>query len=160
MTDIRVVQGVDDFDVSLDWLLRGDGTLDDSDPLGTAAIVALFSDARAEPDDELPDPDATDRRGWWGDLDAERLHGGWPIGSRLWLLSRAKITDRAYRRGATTALVESYAYEALSPFVDIGLATAIEARAVRNGLGRIDLTATIIRDAGRALTLRFADLWE
>lgn len=159
MTDIRVVQQDADWDLSLDWFLRGDGTLDDSDDLATAAWIALFTDARAQEGDELPDPDATDRRGWWGDLDAERLHGGWPIGSRLWLLSRAKITGAGYRKGATVAQVEAYAYEAMEPFVTIGLATSVAARAERNGRGRIDLTVTLTRDLSRTMTLRYADLW-
>ena len=56
-------------------------------------------------DDVLPQltapGDEPDLRGWWGDTDAGTIWGGWPIGTRLWLLSRAKITDSAARQGAT-----------------------------------------------------------
>ena len=49
------------------------------------------TDRLASRDDILPDPDSTDRAGWWGDMDAEELFNGWPIGTKLWLLKRAKI---------------------------------------------------------------------
>lgn len=160
MGDIRVVQNRDDMSPSLDWWLRGDGGLDDSDAIGTAAIVALLTDRRADESDELPDPDDDDRRGWWGDTDAEAIHGGWPIGSRLWLLARTAIRDRGYRGGSTLAVVESYAHEALMPLIDIGLGSALQVSAARNGLNRIDLEVTIFRDARRPIALRFADLWD
>lgn len=160
MGDIRILQNFDDASPSLDWWLRGDGALDDSDPIGTAMIVALMTDRRADPSDELPDPDDSDLRGWWGDTDAEAIHGGWPIGSRLWLLARTAIRSRGYRKGATLSLVEQYAFEALYPFVDCGLGTQIVVKATRNGLGRIDLEATLIRDGRRNVSLRFADLWD
>jgi phage gp46-like protein len=35
--------------------------------------LALLTDAIADPADILPDPDSNDRRGWWGDLDAETI---------------------------------------------------------------------------------------
>jgi hypothetical protein len=41
------------------------GTLDDREELATAGRVALGTDARAGELDTLPDPDSTDRRGWW-----------------------------------------------------------------------------------------------
>jgi phage gp46-like protein len=99
MPDIRVVQfGGTNEAISLDWVLTPAGQLDDSDQLQTALIVALGTDRRANPDDVLPTPDDDDLRGWWGDLDAAAIWSGWPIGTRLWLLSRAKITDRPPRK--------------------------------------------------------------
>ena len=68
--------------------LLGDGTLDDRDALASAVIVALGTDRLAEEGDLLPDPDSMDRRGWWGDYDADMVWDGWPIGCRLWLLQR------------------------------------------------------------------------
>src|SRR5215472_15553230 len=103
MPDVRLVQqSIFPYqtDVSVDWLLRADGTLDDSQALATAVIVALGTDRLADVTDVLPDPDSTDRRGWWGDLDAQEVWDGWPIGSRLWLLKRDKITDAGAARGS------------------------------------------------------------
>src|ERR1700750_2247663 len=91
--DIRLVQQ-NQFptrqEVTCDWLLLADGTLDDTQALATAIIVALGTDALADKDDILPDPDSTDRCGWWGNLDADLIWGGWDIGSKLWLLRRSK----------------------------------------------------------------------
>jgi phage gp46-like protein len=159
MTDIRVVQTISDFDISLDWLLRADGSLDDSDDLATAVIVALGTDRRADAADELPNPDDTDRRGWWGDMEAEEIWGGWPIGSRLWLLHRAKITDIGARDGALVARVEAYLHEAMQPFIDNSIASSVTISATRNGLGRIDGLVTLHRDQSRSLSLRFDSLW-
>lgn len=159
MGDIRVVQSFADATPSLDWWFRGNGGLDDSDAIGTAMIVALLTDGRADPADELPDLDDDDRRGWWGDTDAAAIHGGWPIGSRLWLLARSAIRSAGYRRGATLALVEQYAHEALYPLVEIGLGSSVTVSATRNSLDRIDLAATLYRDRRHPVALRFTDLW-
>ena len=76
MTDIRLVQqGIFPYqtEVSVDWLLQDDGTLDSSEALATAVIVALGTDRLATRNDRLPDPDSTDRRGWWGDYETETI---------------------------------------------------------------------------------------
>ena len=104
MPDIRLIQDARNpplkYSVSVDWSLLADGTLDDDNALATAVIVALGTDRLADPDDILPDPDSTDRAGWWGDLDAEEIWDGWPIGSRLWLLKeRQDCTTRCAPRG-------------------------------------------------------------
>lgn len=68
----------------------------------TPMLISLGSDRRAEPDDPLPvglaelNAGATivERRGWPGDaLDAKKRR----IGSRLWLLERAKHTETVRR---------------------------------------------------------------
>lgn len=75
-------------------LLQEDGTAE------TAIIISLFSDRRAEPDDELP-VGHDDRRGWWGDAmplaNADAAEGD-RIGSRLWLLKREKQTQETLNR--------------------------------------------------------------
>ena len=98
--DIRLVQNnlFPKYSVTVDWQLLPDGTLDDTQALATAVIVALGTNALASDNDMLPDPDATDRMGWWGDLDAELLWNGWPIGSKLWLLRRSNIDSAASRQ--------------------------------------------------------------
>ena len=92
MTDIRIINHASLNGVWMDWLLQPNGLLDESMELATTVLVALGTDRLATDTDMLPDIDSTDRRGWWGDLDAETLWDGWQIGSRLWLLARAKIT--------------------------------------------------------------------
>ena len=131
MPDIRLVQNSAAFpaySIPIDWSLLSDGTLDDSQALASAVIVALGTDRLANPDDILPDPDSTDRAGWWGDLDAAELFDGWPIGARLWLLKRSKIVGPEDPEGATVARVEEYIREAIQPFVDLRIVSAFDVR--------------------------------
>jgi phage gp46-like protein len=128
--DIRLVQRTDFpivTEVSADWLLLDDGTLDSTQALATAIIVALGTDRLADSQDILPDPDSDDRKGWWGDYQAEAIWNGWNIGSRLWLLRRAKITDETAFEGSTLRRVEFYIWEALAPFIALQIASASSA---------------------------------
>ena len=160
MTDIRIITVETAEAVTLDWLLLPTGDLDTASALATAATVALCTDRRALDDDELPSLDEnTDRRGWCGDTGAEEIWGGWPIGSRFWLLAREKITGPEAERGSTLARVEDYALEALLPFVGAGVASAVDVEATRTALERIDCQAVIYRGNLPAIQLRFADLW-
>jgi phage gp46-like protein len=163
MPDIRLVQKAPkQFNgeaVTIDWLLTPVGALDESDALASAVILALGTDRLAQPSDTLPDPDSTDRRGWWGDFEAAQIWGGWPIGCRIWLMAREKITGRAAQQGATVARAEAYVREALQPFVDKRIASKLSVRAERNGVGRIDVAATLFRGPEPAIELRYADLW-
>lgn len=160
--DIRLVQntvfpgqGV----VQIDWLLLADGTLDATQELATSIIVALGTDRLAEPGDLLPDPDDTDRRGWWGDYQAE-IWDGWPVGSRLWLLQRDKIEGPGSRRGATTVRVEQYIREAIQPFIERRIGSSFEVEATRVGRQEIDALIRIYRGPVLEIELRYAILWE
>ena len=109
MSEVRVVNVTDLRGIWADWLQNPDGSLDETEELVNIVKVALLTDALASPDDILPDPDATDRRGWWGDLDTETIWpGSWPIGCKCWLLSRAKITPAEASEGATLVRAEAY----------------------------------------------------
>lgn len=82
--------------------------------LVSAVIVSLFSDRLAGVDDTLPGRDH-DRRGWWADAYADEL-----TGSRLWLLSREKLTP------AVAQAAESYATEATNWLVGQAGVTSID----------------------------------
>ena len=125
MPDIRLIQNTlfPKYSVTLDWSLLDDGTLDDKRALATAVCVALGTDALADRDDLLPDPDSTDRCGWWGDLDAQELWQGWDIGCKLWLLKRSKIEGPGSYYGATVARVEQYIRTSIQPFLDLKIAS-------------------------------------
>ena len=137
-----------------------DGTLDDSQALATAVIVALGTDRLASQSDILPDPDSTDRAGWWGDMDAEELFNGWPIGTKLWLLRRAKIVGPEDPEGATVTRVEQYIVEAIRPFIDNRIATSFSVEAHRNGVNRVDAHIIIYRGPKPPVELRFQVLWD
>ncbi|MET3485356.1 phage GP46 family protein [Methylobacterium sp. 1973] len=164
MTDVRIRQrgspaGQPFQAIDLNLLLTPAGQLDTSDELATAVVVALMTDALAGPDDALPDSRDTDRRGWWGDLDAEEIWDGWPIGSKLWLVSRTTITGTAARKGATTVQIEDYIREALQPFLDRKIATRLDVTVVRAGIERIEAGIVMYRGDELLLALQFADLW-
>ena len=163
MPDIRLVQsGIYPYqsEVSVDWLLLNDGTLDETQALATAVIVALGTDRLADRDDRLPDPDSTDRRGWWGDLDAEEVWNGWPIGWRLWLMHREKIVGSAAQQGATVARIEYYIREAIQPFIDLRIGSRMDVSVVRIDRQRIDALVKLYRGPELAIDLRYQVLWE
>ena len=105
-----------------DWEIdpsAGDLLADDG--LKSAVIISLFTDRLAAPDDVLPDG-GTDRRGWWGDLPADGsalTEGSDLIGSKLWLLARAKATPE------TALLAQSYCLEALDWMLTDGVAATV-----------------------------------
>lgn len=102
--------------------------------LHTTVIVSLFTDRRAESDDENPDGSG-DRRGWWANP---------TLGSRLWLLARAKEMPDTLARART------YAIEALQWLIDDGVATAVDVTAEWAGRGVLGLRVVItIADHGR-----------
>lgn len=160
MPDIRLVQNTlfPKYSVTLDWNLLTNGTLDDTQALATSICVALGTDGLASIDDILPDPDSTDRMGWWGDLDAD-IWGGWPIGCRLWLLKRAKILPSEALEGATVTRVEDYIREAIQPFVMRRIGTRFIVEATRVGKEQIDALVRIYRGPLLEIELRFQVLW-
>jgi phage gp46-like protein len=161
--DIRLVQQAEfpyQTEVSVDWRLLSDGTLDTNEALATAVIVALGTNRLAERLDILPDPDSTDRQGWWGDFEADLIWNGWTIGSRLWLLRRAKITGPGAQEGATVVRVEQYIREAIQPFLELKIASQMDVAAARVGRERIDALVRLYRGPELAVELRYQVLWD
>ena len=127
-----------------------DPGLQSAEPLVRAVVISLFTWRRARPDDELP---GSDRFGWWGDNYAAAP--GDRIGSRLWLLSREKLTARTVERA------REYAQEALAWLVEDGVASRVEVEAERQGIDTLALACRIYRTAGAApVDLRFSSVWE
>lgn len=125
--------------------------LDSADPLVRSVFVSLFSWRRAEPDDDLP---GNSRMGWWADTFPTVEND--QIGSRLWLLSRAKITQLTLQRA------KQYAEEALEWMLNDGVASRIEVDVERQGLDRVALGVRVYRGktAAPTLDLRFSNVWE
>lgn len=124
--------------------------LDSSEPLVRAVIISLFTWRRARPDDDLP---GDLRMGWWGDSVPEIPNDR--IGSRLWLLSRAKLT------AGTVARAKEYAEEALAWLVEDGVAARVTVESERIGLSTLGLACRVYRaDGGIPLDIRFSDVWE
>ena len=107
----------------------------------------------------MPDPDSSDRKGWWGDLDAGTVWGAWPIGCRLWLLTRSAITSSAAAEGSILARVNHYIQEALQPFIDIGVASDMKVAVTRRDDQRIDARIKLYRGPKLAIELQYQILW-
>ena len=159
--DVRYLQQLDrvEFVNDLDWLQDDMNLLADGFDLQSAVIVALGTDALAPPEQDLPDPDSTDRRGWWGDMDAQELWGGWPVGCLLWLLHRAKITGPNAKQGSTLARADGWTRDAMRPFTNNRIASRIDVLAENVSTERIDVSVVIYRGPDQAIELRYADLW-
>jgi len=160
--DVRLVQNTQwpKYSVTLDWKLLDNGMLDDTQALATAICVALGTDALADVTEPLPDPDSTDRAGWWGDYEADIIWNAWPIGCKLWLLRRSAIESIESRRGSTVARVLAYIQMAIQPFVDLKAASRFEASAERVDKQRIDSRIIIYRGPTPAIELLYSVLWD
>jgi phage gp46-like protein len=144
--DVAIVWN--DTRTAADWQLGGAGMLTMARPIETAVIVSLFTDRRAGSDDQLV-PGDTDRRGWWG----EQLDGD-VVGSRLWLLRRAK------RLPETLKKAEDYIREALHWLIQDGLCASIDVSAEWLGAYRINATIVVHRTSGARETVVANWAWQ
>ena len=119
--------------------------------LRTAVIVSLFTDRRANDDDELPDG-GNDRRGDWEDSYSE-IEGDLK-GSRLWLLAREKQTTDVVNRAV------EYAEEALQWLLDDGIAASVIVNGIVPQRGVLGLLITITRPDGTVENFKFANIWD
>lgn len=154
MADIRIVWSPDL--MAGDWLLAPP-SLDGSRELATAVAIALFTHRTAEDDDVLPDATAENpspsRRGWWADYESEIVRGGWPIGSRLWLISREKQIEDTRQRA------ETYIRESIDPLIDIGLASSYTLTVDWFAFERLGAEIVLERGPDR-IAVRFEQLWQ
>lgn len=125
------------------------GDLATGNELSTAVMLSLFTDRRANEDDVLPD--GTDPRGWWSDA-----MDGRQIGSRLWLLERARNLTETLR------LAQDYAKEALQWLVDDEIAKSVTVTVAGIG-GCKDVLAlgiSICKPDGRQLRWKYRYAWD
>jgi|SRR5882672_480228 len=160
MPDVRIFSVASVQAVTMDWLQTPTGLLDETQELATAVLVALNTDALASINEVLPDPRSSDRRGWWGDLNADVIWKGWPIGWKGWLLSRAKILDSGAREGATVVRIKTYIMQALQPFIDNRLASQVTVELTGNkDQDGFSVRVIIYRGPKSAIQLDYQALW-
>jgi phage gp46-like protein len=159
--DIRLRQNNEypAYSVVLDWVLLDNGLLDDTQALATSIMVALGTNSLADIDDEMPDPDSTDRQGWWGDYQADIIWNAWPIGSKLWLLRRSAIESVQSRQGSTVAKVINYISVAIQPYVNAGVFSSYGVSAERVDKQTIEARLMIYRGPKTAVQLRYLIAW-
>lgn len=151
MTDVRL--RYDGPSGRADFRMLGPA-LDTDQDLATAVTVSLFTDRLALASDPLP-PGSDDRRGWWGDSFAETETD--LIGSRLWLLERAKSDDNLPARA------RGYILEALQWLLDDGVAGQIDVEVAffKGDQRRLGAVVTIWRiGESKAARLEFAWAWQ
>lgn len=142
--DIRfsLSYGVGGLDITQNDLDRDAG-------LETAVLISMFSDRRADLEDDLPD-NTKDLRGWWADATQSDK-----IGSRLWLISRSKIEDE------TSTDAEIYIKECLQWMIDDGVADSISVTVTRTGTYELSYAITIARPKGaQDITFKYYFNWE
>lgn len=123
------------------------GSLADDHDIKTAIILSLFTDRRAEPDDELPDP-TDSRRGWVGDVFFD-----YPLGSRLWLLGREKQLPEVLNRA------REYAEESLGWMLQIGVVESVEVLAMSFESGVLSLHVSVKRPGKDLDRFKFDYAW-
>lgn len=125
--------------------------------LETAIVIQLFTDRRVPADHPLRRyVDDGDLRGWWGDgIDVRTDLGETEMGSLLWVLARAPLTEDTRRWAETLAL------EALQPLNRQRIAARVDVQAISEpAIGRLDLVIKVYRsDGALAVDRRFDDIW-
>jgi phage gp46-like protein len=115
----------------------------------TAALISFFSNARADNDDTLPDPSDL-RGGFWGSALVD-----FQIGSKIWLLRRAKIDETTLRLG------EQYSKDCLNWMIRDGIAQTIEASVIRgNRRDELVFAVRIVRKNVDDIFFKFFINWE
>lgn len=145
-----------DIKIAFTEFLDGDfilveGDLEREEGLGTAVLISLFSDRRADPNDDY---DGEDKKGWWGDnlspVDGDQ------IGSKLWQLRRLAITE------GIENTVQAYVFEALEWMIEDGIAEKIDVDTFIFGdvdNRRLGFTVEIRKTDGKIEAFKFNDLW-
>jgi phage gp46-like protein len=131
---------------------------DEEIALARAVNIALNTDRLALPDDTLPNGQDTDRRGHWADTDVAEIWAGWPVGCRLWLMTRDSLTDSHAAKGSSLERARRYIDEALQPFVVAKIASAYKID-LSQGPDSITGTITIYRGPKSAIALQYQALW-
>ena len=125
-------------------LLREEG-------LETAVYISLFTDKRADDEDQIDN--INDKRGWWGDNTTEN---NYKMGSKLWQYERAKTTANDITK------IKETIEESLQWMIEEEVAKKIEVTAERFGnIGndRLAITIVIKKSDGNETAIKFDDLW-
>lgn len=141
---VDAVLSVDSVTRLYDFSLDQNGDIFTADFFDTSLLYSLFGERRANPD-EVVEPQL--RRGWIGNSE------DFENGSKLWLLSQARLTRDTLNR------IEDEAEKALQWLVDDGFAVSIDQVIASVSNGRVGVDITIRRSRDK-VDRRFFELWE
>lgn len=136
-------------DITTVWTVtHGDYVLDGADlrsgsDLATAVVVSLFTDRQAATSDVVADRSG-DPRGWWGDT----------LGSRIWLLERAKRTQE------TLQLAKGYIEEAVQWLIDDDVVAGFEITVEWQPGSRLGAQVVALKNDGTRDAMRFSWVWD
>ena len=132
----------------------GPGGFVAANPIASAVVMLLFSDARPAPALGGKQPTG-DPRGWPGDgFDVRKDKGEAPLGSTLWRYRRSMVTDDVARAIGLAAEL------ALRPLKTQGLAERIEAIATAQpNAERVKLTVGVYAGEKALYVQSFDTLW-
>ncbi len=116
------------------------------DDLTTSVLVSLFTWRRAEEGDILPHW-ASSKMGWWGDQVNPIADD--QIGSKLWLISREKITPQTMQRA------KQYAEEALQWMIEDRIAKSVNVEVEQTDINSLALTVIIVTANDEKLNYQF-----
>lgn len=125
-----------------------DAGIEQDDTWVTMVMIMLFTDARAGDDDVIPD-NTFDKRGWPGDSFFD-----FSIGSKLWLLSREKMTQPVLNQA------RDYCLEALTPLVEISMAKSIEVETSFTLPDWLHIKCIITKTDGDIVPYSFSKRWD
>lgn len=124
--------------------------------LESAVFLCLFTDLRCPADHPLAYLiENDDPRGWWGDaVDLRDDLGEAPLGSLLWLLSRAPAT-------LDIALwAREFAIQGLNPLIGQQSVVRVDAQAFLHPPSRLDLAVQLYgRDGTKIYAKKYDDVW-
>jgi phage gp46-like protein len=129
-----------------DWSLSG-AQLQSGNDLQTSVLISLFTDRIANTDDAVMDGSG-DPRGWWAD-DAQ-----YPVGSRLWLLERAKQESNILIRA------RDYITEALQWLIDDGVVATFDIYVEWTRASVLGMQVIAHRQNGMTEAMNFAWAWK
>jgi phage gp46-like protein len=130
-----------------DWQLDG-VLLQTGNDLETTILISLFTDREANPDDVIPDG-TTDPRGWVGDLGQD-----YKIGSRIWLLDRAK------QDATTLQAANDYINEALQWLIDDGVVGSFDVLTEWTRASMLGAQVVAHKNDGTTIPMNFSWVWK
>jgi phage gp46-like protein len=130
-----------------DWAAGG-ADLQAGNDLETAILISIFTDRETAPDDVISDG-TTDPRGWIGDAGED-----YKIGSRLWLLTRAKQTTETLQRAS------DYIAEALQWLIDDGVVARFDITVEWTRPSMLGALVVAYKGDGTETSMNFSWVWK
>lgn len=150
--DIRLMWNPEDMYAEI---VLGDRDVDRDGGFETAVLITLGTDKRASSEDELPDSDNIYKGGWWGD--SLPPVPGYLMGTKLWLLQRAKTTDEI------PALAEEYLRDGFQWMLDDEIIESFDVTVERvdfNHASVLSFDLSFNRPRGDTIFYKFYYNWE